>query len=83
MATYDIWVHTRGRDGVCIDTVSGSKKREGKKAMQDAARIHFPNLETKWDSETALLVRRDGDVLATIALEIPEVREHRERKVKR
>lgn len=82
MATWDVWIHPHGRDAVCIDTVEGTKKREGKKAMQDAARIHFPNLETKWDSETALLVRRDGDVLATIALEIPEVREVRERKAK-
>lgn len=80
MATYDVWIHHHGERGICIDTVTGSKKREGKKAMLDASKVWFPNIPTVWDSETALLVKRDGEVLATIALEVPEVREHRERR---
>ena len=82
MATWDVWVYGNGSKPVCIDTVSGNKKIEGKKAMQDAAKIWFPHQDTSFDSETAMLVKQHGKVIATIALEVPEVREVRERKAR-
>lgn len=82
MATVDIWVHEHGRSGVCVDTVNGTKK-DAKQAAKDAAKVWYPHASTAWNGDTALLVKReDGSVQATIAIEIPEVREVRERKVK-
>lgn len=80
MATVDIWVHEHGRSGVCVDTVNGTKK-DAKQAAKDAARVWFPEDTTAWNGETALLVKDPtGNVRATIAIESPEVREHRERR---
>ena len=82
MATSDIWVHEHGKRGVCVDTVHGTRK-DAKQAAKDAARVWFPEDSTAWNGETALLVKDTaGNVRATIAIEIPEVREHRERKAK-
>lgn len=83
MATYDIWIHPHGRDAVCVDTVTGSKRKgDVKRAMRDAGKVWYPEQTIVADSETAMLVKQGDTVIATIAAEIPEVREHRERKAK-
>jgi hypothetical protein len=75
---YDIWVHENGHKGVCVDSADG--KVEAKKAAKAASSVWYPYADTVWNGETALLVKRGGEVISTIAIEAPEVREHRERK---